>query len=85
MPQDDEYPMSHPQRPAPVSGSVGAIVGGLKSSVARRINALRGTPGASVWQRNYYEHIVRDEKDWARICHYIEMNPAVWADDPENR
>ena len=31
-----------------------------------------------LWQRNYYEHIVRDEQDLARIRHYIVTNPAQW-------
>ncbi len=40
--------------------------------------------GLPVWQRNYYEHIIRDEKYWDRIHRYIEQNPLVWADDQEN-
>jgi len=44
--------------------------------VTRRINVQRGTPGGQVWQRNYYEHIVRDAKDLARIRTYILNNPA---------
>jgi len=34
-----------------------------------------------VWQRNYYEHIIRDEADLARIRRYITNNPARWAED----
>jgi len=49
------------------------------------INGLRRTTGAPVWQRNYYEHIIRDEKEWARIHAYIEANPGNWEDDEENR
>ena len=41
------------------------------------INELRGTAGAPVWLRNYYEQIVRDEADLARIRAYIERNPAL--------
>ena len=37
-----------------------------------------------VWQRNYYEHIVRNERSLQRIRDYIDANPAMWADDPEN-
>ena len=37
-----------------------------------------------LWQRNYYEHIVRDERELALICDYIEANPTRWAEDPEN-
>lgn len=45
---------------------------------------MRGTPGAAVWQRNYYEHIIRDEAEWGRIRDYIEANPVRWAEDREN-
>ena len=37
-----------------------------------------------VWQRNYYEHIIRNETELDRITRYIESNPARWADDQEN-
>ena len=60
------------------------IVRALKTFSARRINELRGTPGRSVWQRNYYEHIIRDEESLNRIREYIANNPAQWALDREN-
>ena len=60
------------------------IVRGFKSYSARRINALRQTPGLPVWQRNYYEHIVRDQEDWERIRDYIQINPQEWDRDLEN-
>jgi len=50
----------------------------------KRINELRGTPGATVWQRNYYEHIIRDEEELNRVRQYIADNPARWQQDPEN-
>jgi REP-associated tyrosine transposase len=80
------HPVASPLRTAvgPPSGSLGAIVGSFKSATAKRINNLRSTPGNPVWQRNYYEHIIRDEDDLARIRQYIRDNPAKWADDPEN-
>ncbi|MCL4562678.1 MAG: transposase [Chloroflexi bacterium] len=65
-------------------GSLGAIIQNFKSVTARRINALRNTPGAPVWQRNYYEHILRDEDDLARVRRYIAENPLRWALDTEN-
>ncbi len=37
-----------------------------------------------VWQRNYYEHIIRNETELDRITRYIESNPARWNDDKEN-
>ena len=44
----------------PVAGSLGAIMGQFKAVVSRRINVLRGTPGWTVWHRNYFERIVSD-------------------------
>ena len=66
------------------SGSLGAIVGQYKSAVTRRINRIRKTPGAPVWQRNYYEHIVRKEDELRRIREYIRLNPLKWGLDREN-
>ena len=60
------------------------IIRGFKTFSSRRINQLRGTPGNPVWQRNYYEHVVRGEDDLDRIRRYIVENPLKWADDPEN-
>ena len=47
-------------------------------------NESRKTPGTPIWQRNYYEHIVRDEDDPYRIRMYIRDNPLKWAVDEEN-
>jgi REP element-mobilizing transposase RayT len=60
------------------------IVRAFKSFSARRINRLRRTEGIPVWQRNYYEHIIRNESEMDRISRYIESNPSRWADDDEN-
>jgi len=60
------------------------IVRQLKTFSAKRINIERKTPGKSVWQRNYYEHIVRDEKSLYFIRKYIRENPLKWIDDSEN-
>ncbi len=68
----------------PQSASVGAVVGSYKSAVTKRFNARRHTPGAAVWQRNYYEHIIRDDESLGRIRQYILDNPARWATDREN-
>ena len=61
--------------------SLGALIAGYKSAVTKRINIIRDNPGGSVWQRNYYEHVIRDEADYQRIAEYIENNPARWAED----
>lgn len=56
----------------------------FKSIVTKRINMLRDMPRAPVWQRNYYEHIIRSEKEMAKIWDYIEANPSHWDLDKEN-
>jgi len=60
------------------------IVGRFKMNSAKQINQMRNTPGISVWQRNYYEHIIRDEKSLENIRNYIINNPAKWQDDDYN-
>jgi len=37
-----------------------------------------------IWQRNYYEHVIRDERDYQKILSYIANNPANWSLDEEN-
>jgi REP element-mobilizing transposase RayT len=64
--------------------TLGGIVRGFKASTTRLINELQGTPGIRLWQRNYYEHIIRNENELARIREYIANNPAQWALDREN-
>jgi len=68
----------------PTSDSVPTIVGLFKSTTTKRINGLHGTPGVPVWQRNYYEHIIRDTESMSRISEYIINNPARWELDREN-
>lgn len=65
-------------------GSLGAIVGSFKSVVTRRVNELRDGPGAPVWQRNYYEHIIRNARELRAIRRYIQGNPYRWKEDQEN-
>ncbi len=65
------------------AGSIGAIVQGLKSSTTIRINRANRTPGRTVWQRNYYEHIIRSERSLDAVRQYIEANPTGWLRDPE--
>lgn len=76
---------THGVRPAAslgrTRGSVGSMIAGFKSAATRRINDARNTTGARVWQRNYYERIIRNEAEQARIREYIATNPQHWADD----
>ena len=70
--------------PNVVPGSIGAIIRAFKSAAAKRINILRDTPGAPIWQRNYYEHSIRNDDAWRRIAEYIITNPQRWVLDREN-
>ncbi len=63
---------------------LGDMVGSFKSAVTKRINEIRATPGATIWQRNYYEHIIRNERGLNRIREYIHGNPLRWELDREN-
>lgn len=67
--------------PHVTAGSLGAIVRAYKSAVTYAINAARQTRGMVVWQRNYYEHIIRKDAELNRIRKYIVNNPLKWADD----
>ncbi len=76
-----------PMEPAPMvkkHHGLSEIVRQFKTFSARRINKHRGTPGAPVWQRNYWEHIIRDELELNRIRGYITNNPLNWEFDNEN-
>jgi REP element-mobilizing transposase RayT len=64
--------------------SLAAIIQAFKASSSRIINNAQGTPGAPVWQRSYYEHIIRSEKSLDAIRQYIERNPTNWPFDTEN-
>ena len=75
-------PPAHPRGPAP--HSLGSFIAGFKSAVTRHINEMRGTPGARVWQRNYYEHIIRDNRALNAIRCYIAENPLRWRLDRYN-
>jgi len=63
---------------------LGRLIGAFKTTSTKRINALRGTRGVPVWQRNYYEHVIRNEDDLNEIQQYILDNPVKWDMDEEN-
>lgn len=74
-------------RPAPTMVNrygLPEIIRAFKAFSSRRINELRSTPGIPVWQRNYYEHVIRNEYDLSEIREYIVHNPMKWDFDTEN-
>ena len=68
----------------PIPDSLPTIIRSFKSAATKRINTLRDTPGASVWQRNYYERIIRNERELDAVRRYIIDNPVTWNKDIEN-
>ncbi len=60
-------------------------IGAFKTVSSKRVNEIRQTSGMPVWQRNYYEHVIRDDDDLSRIREYVINNPANWQEDEENR
>jgi putative transposase len=67
----------------PVTNSIPTIIRLFKSTTTKQINILRRTPSKPVWQRNYYEHIIRSERDYENIANYIDSNPLSWSMDKE--
>lgn len=69
---------------APVKGSIPTIVRSYKSSVTQRCQWISRIAHGTIWQRNYYEHIIRSEDELNRIRRYILENPINWSTDREN-
>ena len=65
----------------PTSNTIPTIIRGFKSSVTKQFNILRNNPGIPIWQRNYYEHVIRDDRDLLIIRQYIRNNPQNWEED----
>ena len=67
-----------------VSGSLSSIIQNFKSVSTRKINNFRNNPGCPIWQRNYYERVIRNEVELSRAREYIINNPMKWELDKEN-
>jgi len=68
----------------PVKGSIPTIIRSFKSTSSNWINKLDKRKGFSIWQRNYYEHIIRNQHSLSRIRRYIQKNPIKGSFNPEN-
>jgi putative transposase len=76
----DGSPLPHGPKPL----SLGAILAQFKSRVTKRLWKIPSLAGTPIWQRNYYEHIIRNDQEMDKIWRYIEGNPVLWNDDDEN-
>jgi REP element-mobilizing transposase RayT len=61
------------------SNNIGAIIRGYKSSATKQLGLVGF--GEKLWQRNYYEHIIRNERSYQTILKYIINNPSKWTED----
>src|SRR5262245_34268415 len=66
----------------PVPGSSPTIISTYKAAVTRRIGREHNATG--IWQRNYYQQIIRNERDLQNKTDYIEANPMLWDEDENN-
>ena len=66
-----------------IPDSLGSIIRGFKSATTRHINRLRNSTETSVWQRNYYEHAIRNAEELQKTRTYIQKNPKYWFADEE--
>ncbi|MFY9803867.1 MAG: transposase [Candidatus Acidiferrales bacterium] len=71
---------------APTSCAItlGKIVRAFKSLSALEVNCTLGRTGEPVWQRNYWDHVIRSAKEHRAVRVYIKQNPPRWERDPEN-
>jgi REP element-mobilizing transposase RayT len=76
-------PTNSTNGPVCAAHSLGAIVRAYKAAVTYAIHASTNSSHEPVWQRNYYEHIIADERDYLNISEYIALNPAKWHEDTE--
>ena len=84
IPVQSKSPMQSPAHPSMQSKSIGAMIAGFKSSFTTKMNRIDGTPKRKLWQRNYWEHIIRNENEYHRIAQYILDNPQKWVMDKLN-
>lgn len=57
------------------------ILGKLQQQTSKKINIMNGTPGKKNWQKDYYDHVIRNNKSYQNIYNYILKNPKKWDED----
>jgi putative transposase len=68
----------------PDAGSIPTIVGAFKSAVTKIARVSLFGVRESIWQRGYYDRVIRTGKEFGQVCEYIRLNPARWESDEEN-
>lgn len=60
------------------SPAMGNVIGWYKYQTSKEINSTIGTPGQQIFQRSYYDHVIRNQQDYNEIWEYIDNNPRKW-------
>jgi REP element-mobilizing transposase RayT len=79
----DGSPLQKARPTGPCKGSVGAIIAQFKSQVTKKIWKNCRPDQQPIWQRNYYDHIIRNQDELQKITDYIQMNAVNWEVDEE--
>ena len=67
------------------SPTIGKIMGWFKYQTTKQVNSAANTAGQKIFQRSYYDHVVRNQQDYNEIWEYIENNPRKWAMTKQGR
>lgn len=83
--EDDPIPQhgTGNSKPAIKRKTLGRLIGAFKTVSTKQVNVLRGTPAARLWQRDFYDRVIRNERELNTIRDYIYFNPANWRSDTE--
>ncbi len=65
----------------PVAKSISSIIGTFKAAVTRSVNLLPNAPETPIWQRNFHDRIIRNQREYEIIATYVENNPTLWEQD----
>ena len=68
----------------PSANSIPTIIRSFKSAVSKRAREAGLIPADSIWQRGYYERVLRNTREYVEATNYILLNPARWSHDEEN-
>ncbi len=79
-----EEDAAHAKTSSSSSKPLGRLIGAFKTLSTKRFNLLEGTPGQLLWQRGFYDHVIRNDRERERVREYIVQDPKRWESDLEN-
>ena len=79
-----EQDTDHTKKSGPPRKPLGRLIGAFKTMSTNRVNLNQSTPGWTLWQRGFYDHVIRNDRERDRVREYIVHNPKTWESDLEN-